>query len=189
MTKTAILWFMRDLRVADTAALSRAARAGRVSPLYVAECLAELRVAPGQLGAPLVLWVGDALEMFEALPAEHDVTQLVRHRETGNAWTFARDRRVAARAWKHAVDWLEMPNSAVVWLLLRRSCPEPIVAVKAAAAMARARVWSVRKGGGLHDEAARLADRRASRSEQGARPHYGRDRKTGPCDRQLKLDL
>lgn len=133
MTKTAILWFKRDLRVADNAALAEAARADRVIPIYiaepglwrqpdasgrqwafVAECLGELRAALGRRGAPLVVRVGDAVAELEALRAAHGVTRLVSHEETGNGWTFARDRRVAAWAAAHGVDWREMPQSAVV---------------------------------------------------------------------------
>ncbi len=113
-----ILWFKRDLRVADHPALARAVAIGApVIPLYVAEpeywalpdssarhwafvaeCLSELCAALAGLGAPLAIRRGDSVEVLEGLRAAHGVTQLVSHEETGNLWTFARDRRVAAWA-------------------------------------------------------------------------------------------
>jgi deoxyribodipyrimidine photo-lyase len=129
---TTILWFKRDLRVTDHPALARAA-GDAVLPLYVvepeywrlpdtshrqwaftAECLAELREALGRLGAPLVVRVGDAVEVLEGLRVAHGVTDLVSHEETGNLWTYARDRRVGAWARETGVRWTEVPQSGVV---------------------------------------------------------------------------
>ena len=135
-----ILWFKRDLRVSDHPALALAAAAGGpVLPIYVvepeywrlpdtshrqwaftAECLAELREALGRLGAPLVVRVGDAVEVLEGLRAAHGVTELVSHEETGNLWTYARDRRVGAWARAAGVRWTELPQSGVVRRLASR---------------------------------------------------------------------
>lgn len=128
-----ICWFKRDLRVADHAALARAAAGGRrVIPLYVAEpgywalpdtsarqwafaaeSLVELRAALGALGAPLVVRVGDAVRELEALRAEHGVDALVSHEETGNLWTYARDLAVGRWAREAGVAWTELQGSAV----------------------------------------------------------------------------
>jgi deoxyribodipyrimidine photo-lyase len=130
---TRILWFKRDLRIADHSALARAAtEGGPVLPLFVvepdywrlpdtshrqweftAECLADLRTALGRLGAPLVIRVGDAVEVLEGLRGAHVVTEIVSHEETGNLWTYARDRRVAAWARARGVRWTELPQSGV----------------------------------------------------------------------------
>jgi deoxyribodipyrimidine photo-lyase len=131
---TTILWFKRDLRVSDHPALVHAgARGGPVLPLYIvepdywrlpdtshrqwaftADCLADLRDALGRLGTPLVVRVGEARAVLESLRAAHGVTALVSHEETGNLWTFARDRRVAAWARERGVAWVELPQSGVV---------------------------------------------------------------------------
>jgi deoxyribodipyrimidine photo-lyase len=134
---TTVLWFKRDLRVSDHPALVHAAaRGGPVLPLYIvepdywrlpdtshrqwaftADCLADLRDALGRLGTPLVVRVGEARAVLESLRAAHGVTALVSHEETGNLWTFARDRRVAAWARERGVAWVELPQSGVVrWL-------------------------------------------------------------------------
>jgi deoxyribodipyrimidine photo-lyase len=137
---TRILWFKRDLRIADHSALARAATAGGpVLPLFVvepdywrlpdtshrqweftAECLADLRTALGRLGAPLVVRVGDAVEVLDRLAQGHGAARLVSHEETGNLWTFARDRRVAAWARGAGLPWDELAQSGVVRRLASR---------------------------------------------------------------------
>lgn len=129
-----ILWFKRDLRVEDNPALAAAAAGGGVVlPLYivepdfwaqpdcaarqwrfVAECLAQLRDNLARLGAPLLVRVGDAVEVLEGLREGHGVTRLVSHQETGNLWTFARDKRVADWAQGQGVDWQDCPQPGVI---------------------------------------------------------------------------
>ena len=112
-----LVWYKRDLRVHDHAPLREAAARGAVLPLYVAEPaywalpdtsgrqwaavadgLRELRDDLAALGQPLVVRAGDVVEVLAALHARHGLAALWSHEETGNAWTFARDRRVAAWA-------------------------------------------------------------------------------------------
>ncbi|MGR3492920.1 MAG: deoxyribodipyrimidine photo-lyase/cryptochrome family protein [Shimia sp.] len=131
-----ILWYKRDLRVSDHAAASAAAAAGPVVCLYVvepgywalpdtsgrqwafvSECLEDLRT---QLEVPLLVRVGDAVDALEAVRAEVGATDLFSHEETGNGWTFARDRRVADWARSRGVSWHEYPQSGVVRRLAKR---------------------------------------------------------------------
>ncbi|MFP4327318.1 MAG: FAD-binding domain-containing protein [Paracoccaceae bacterium] len=140
MSGATLVWFKRDLRVSDHAALTRASDAGRaVLPLFIVEpeawrqpdaaarhhaflreCLDDLTPRLAALGAPLVLRVGDAVEVLEALRLRHGITDLTSHEETGNGWSYARDRRVAAWARAQGVRWLELPQSGVVRRLARR---------------------------------------------------------------------
>lgn len=134
-----LVWFKRDLRVHDHPALALAAGLGRVLPLcivepdywrlpdtaarqwaFTAESLAGLRDDLGRLGAPLVVRVGDAVEVIARLVRQHRITRIVSHQETGNLWTFARDRRVAEWARGAAVDWTELPQCGVVRRLAGR---------------------------------------------------------------------
>ncbi|MFP4239540.1 MAG: FAD-binding domain-containing protein [Rhodosalinus sp.] len=137
---TAILWFKRDLRVADHPALARAAASGLpVLPLYIvepdlwaqpdasgrhyaflAETLAALRGDLARLGADLVVRVGAAVQVLEALRRTHGATHLFSHEETGNAWTYARDRAVGGWARAQGVVWEELPQSGVVRRLQSR---------------------------------------------------------------------
>lgn len=127
-----LVWFKRDLRTHDHAPLCAAAARGRVLPLYVAEpgywalpdtsgrqwaataeALQELRDALARLGQPLVVRTGDVVEVLDALHREHGLAGLWSHEETGNGWTFRRDRRVAAWARDRGIPWQECPNGGV----------------------------------------------------------------------------
>jgi deoxyribodipyrimidine photo-lyase len=128
-----LLWFKRDLRLADHPAFALGAETGPVLPLYVvepdywalpdtsarqwaftAECLTDLRADLAAFGAPLVVRVGDAVEVLARLCRQHRIGRIVSHEETGNLWTYARDRRVAVWARGAGIDWVEVPQSGVV---------------------------------------------------------------------------
>ncbi|MEL7516926.1 MAG: FAD-binding domain-containing protein [Pseudomonadota bacterium] len=128
-----LLWFKRDLRVSDHAALSFAAEQGAVLPLYifepaywaepdvsgrqfdfVLESVPDLRAQLARLGAKLCVRVGDAVDVLEDLRAQYGIAALVSHEETGNAWTYSRDRAVAEWAGGQGVTWTELAQSGVV---------------------------------------------------------------------------
>ena len=134
-----LVWFKRDLRVADHPALALAAGMGAVLPVNIVEpdywalpdtsarqwaftedCLTDLRAALAGLGAPLVVRAGDAVEMLGKLCRAHRISRIISHEETGNLWTFARDRRVRAWARQAGIDWVELPQSGVVRCLKGR---------------------------------------------------------------------
>ena len=133
MAGTVICWFKRDLRIADHPALARAAHLGPVLPLYIvepdlwaqpdaagrhyaflSEALDSLRAELAGIGLPLVIRTGDAVTVLEDLRSQHDVTHLVSHEETGNGWSFTRDRRVADWARMQSVTWTELPQCGVM---------------------------------------------------------------------------
>jgi deoxyribodipyrimidine photo-lyase len=128
-----LVWFKRDLRIHDHPALTLAAGCGAVLPVYVvepemwaqpdasarqwevvAESLAGLREDLARVGAPLVVRVGEAVQVLAGLCKRHGVTRIVSHEETGNIWTYARDRRVAAWTRTAGIEWMEVPQSGVV---------------------------------------------------------------------------
>lgn len=127
-----LIWFKRDLRTHDHPALSHAAALGPILPLYIvepeywrlpdtsarqwgftAECLEDLRSQLSDLGAPLLVRVGEAQEVLERIYRQHAITRIVSHEETGNAFTYARDRKVAAWARAAGIRWDELPQSNV----------------------------------------------------------------------------
>ncbi len=133
MSATVICWFKRDLRIVDHPALDHAARLGRIVPLYIVEpgmwtqpdaagrhyhflreTLESLAAELSGMGLPLVIRVGDAASVLEDLREMHGATHLVSHEETGNGWSFARDRRVADWARTHSVVWTELPQCGVM---------------------------------------------------------------------------
>ena len=91
MAESIIVWFRRDLRVADNPALHAAARCGTVIPIYIDEpparwslgaasrfwlhqSLAALAAALATCGSPLVLRRGDPFAVLSALIAETGAT-------------------------------------------------------------------------------------------------------------------
>jgi deoxyribodipyrimidine photo-lyase len=139
MAPIVILWFKRDLRIADHPALVRAAGMGAVLPVYiaepsvwqaadasgrqwafVAESLTELRAALGRLGQPLIVRMGEAVPVLAALAEATGAGDIISHEETGTTLTFARDRAVAAWARGAGIRWTELPQSGVVRRLATR---------------------------------------------------------------------
>lgn len=135
---TTVVWFKRDLRLADHPALMRACDLARdsgapVLPLYVIEpefwaqpdasarhygflleSLEDLRHALRQHGADLTLRVGEAVEILRHLHQQIGFDRIVSHEETGNSWTFARDRAVAGWCRDTGVQWEELAQCGVV---------------------------------------------------------------------------
>lgn len=135
-----IVWFKKDLRTFDHAPLFNAAQAGPVLPLYVIEpelwqqpdmsgrhfsfleeCLASLRDDLLTLNAPLIIKVGDIIDILGDLKSRHGVGALWSHEETGNGWTFERDKRVAAWCRANGVHWHEARQTGVVRRLKGRT--------------------------------------------------------------------
>ncbi len=85
---------------------------------FVAETLAELRDELGRRGQPLVVRQGPVIDVLTALKNGGVLDALWSHEETGNAWTFARDRAVADWCRANAVRWHEVQNHGV-WRRLK----------------------------------------------------------------------
>jgi deoxyribodipyrimidine photo-lyase len=134
-----LVWFKRDLRVQDHAPLAEAAARGPVLPLYVIEpglwaqpdasgrhwafireSLLELRAVLAERGAALVVRVGEMPGVLSALHARHPGFTLWSHEETGNGWTYARDRAVADWCRAQGVVWEQRRQTGVIRRLARR---------------------------------------------------------------------
>lgn len=128
-----LVWFKRDLRLEDHAALHRAAAQGPVLGLVVYEpslwghvdssgrhaafyrdCLAEFRLDCQKAGLRLLLALGEMPDLLQRLREILGPFCLHSHEETGNWESYARDRRV--RAWCKATQtqWFEQPQNNVV---------------------------------------------------------------------------
>jgi deoxyribodipyrimidine photo-lyase len=137
-----VVWFKRDLRVDDHAALARAvetADGGGLLALFLDEpevvaqpewtamhgrflrdCLHDLDAALRARGSRLVVRCGEAVAALERLRRETGFTRLFAHEETGTAVTYARDRRVRAWARGTGVSFEELPQTGVVRRLADR---------------------------------------------------------------------
>ncbi|MGB0682310.1 MAG: FAD-binding domain-containing protein [Magnetovibrionaceae bacterium] len=121
-----LVWFKRDLRVADHRPLFEATRSGPALGLYIIEpglwsqpdaserqwlfirdSLAELREDLAAIGVPLLVRRGEAIEVLESLRSSLNLAALYAHEETGNAWTFERDKAVGRWARSQGLRWTE----------------------------------------------------------------------------------
>jgi deoxyribodipyrimidine photo-lyase len=128
-----LMWFKRDLRVADHPALAIASMSGPVLPVYVvepdywalpdtsarqwgatADALVDLRQDLASMGGDLIIKTGEVVEVLSRLCRQHQIHRIVSHIETGNLWTYARDRRVAAWAKGAGIGWEEVAQNGVV---------------------------------------------------------------------------
>lgn len=135
-----IVWFKRDLRTADHRALAQASRAGPVMPLFVIEpelwlqsdmsgrhwafvreCIAELREDLAALGQPLIVRTGNVIDLFERARRRYGNIKLWSHEETGNGWTYGRDKQVSLWARANNIVWTELRQSGVIRKLKTRN--------------------------------------------------------------------
>ena len=137
--ETQLVWFKRDLRVVDHAALHAAAVRGPVQCLFVIEpslwaggdaahrhygflreCLRDLDAALQRLGVALQVVHGEVVAVLDRLHATRPFAALHSHEETGNDLSYRRDRAVARWCRAHGVAWHEYPQFGVVRRLADR---------------------------------------------------------------------
>lgn len=129
-----IVWFKRDLRIVDHAPLAYAANQGLpVLPLFIAEpsvlkskthdpahwtftqqSLSALRERLAALGQPLVIRVGEVVQVFSALRRQVTIGQIVAHEETTDLKRFARDKKVRAWSRENGIPFKEFANNGIV---------------------------------------------------------------------------
>ena len=128
-----LVWFKRDLRTVDHRPLSEASRSGTVLPLYVAEpaywrqpsssarqweaiagTLSELSLRLSRLGSPLFVRTGDAVDVMAWINERYGITRVLAHEETGDGWTFERDKSVRAFCRDNGIAFVEFPKFGVV---------------------------------------------------------------------------
>lgn len=135
-----IVWFKRDLRVRDHAPLYTATQSEIPTlPLYIVEpdywqqqfasrrhwhflydCLHELRSDCQKLGQSLCVRVGNVTAVLDDLAQHYSIQQIHAHEETGNGWTYARDKAVIRWCKEQSVPMHEYPSNGVVRRLKNR---------------------------------------------------------------------
>ncbi len=134
-----VVWFKRDLRIVDHAALAAAARQGPVLCIYVVEpslwaqpdaarqhyefileSLREVYRALRRLGGRLHVVTGEVVDVLARLYAARPFSAVYAHEETGNRHTYARDLAVGRWCAAQGVAWREFPQFGVVRRLADR---------------------------------------------------------------------
>jgi deoxyribodipyrimidine photo-lyase len=135
-----IVWFKRDLRIHDHAPLHQASHGDTpVLPLYIVEpdywqqhfasrrhwhfifdCLQELREDCLKLGQPLIVRIGEAVNVLNQLNAEYAIQGIYSHEESGNDWTYQRDKAVINWCKNYKKPFHESPCNGVVRRLKSR---------------------------------------------------------------------
>ena len=133
-----LVWLKRDLRLHDHAPLAEASRRCRdgESALavyvretdywatdkasedqwgFVAECLRKLAAGLDKIGGRLLIAEAPSAEaVFEALFKRYEITELLCHQETGNGWTFDRDKRVFLLCRERGIPVVEFLQNGVL---------------------------------------------------------------------------
>lgn len=111
-----ILWFKRDLRVKDNEALIESLKDRDILPIYIVEkelwrqkthserqwqfckeSLIDLRNSLENIGQPLIIRTGKVIEIFDEISNKFNVKGIYSHQETGDYFTYKRDKEV--RKW------------------------------------------------------------------------------------------
>ena len=132
MSATQVVWFKRDLRLHDHAALYTAAAGGPVLALYVIEpelwsqpsastrhwqviqaALIDLEQVIAQHGGKLCVRIGAMEEVLVELQEALGHFDLLAHEEIGECWSFQRDKAVAAWCAGAGISFTELPQFGV----------------------------------------------------------------------------
>ena len=135
-----LVWFKRDLRCEDHAALTKAAQLGPVRCIYVQEpklwdqpdvalqhfefikeSLQDLDADLRQRGGQVEIHVGEVSDVLTKIWQQNPFQGIHSHEETGNQFTYARDEQVAAWCESHNISWVEYPQFGVLRGLKNRN--------------------------------------------------------------------
>ncbi len=128
-----LVWLKRDLRWQDHAPLAHASACGPIRVMYVVEpdlwrqpdaslqhlafireSLQDMHETFQQDSGAVEVFHGEILEVLTSIWQLHRFEHLYSHEETGNAFTYQRDRAVARWCRSHGVTWHEFPQFGVV---------------------------------------------------------------------------
>jgi deoxyribodipyrimidine photo-lyase len=136
----ALVWFKRDLRVRDQAALAQALHFEQALALVVIEpawlaspecdprhvgflldCVTGLQRELAARGLTLIVRSGAMPQVLQDLQHEFAFTHLFSSEETGPGWSYQRDLAVADWCRSQGVVWTELPQTGVVRRLRSRN--------------------------------------------------------------------
>ena len=137
-----VVWFKRDLRTKDHPPLLAASLSDRqVLCLFVIEnerlelsdtsaihinwelkCAEELSKDLKKIGLDMHFHVGDIIEILEKIEQKYGIERLLSHEETGNSWSYDRDKKVSKWCNEKNIVWKEFPYNGVIRRLKDRDC-------------------------------------------------------------------
>ena len=134
-----VVWFKRDLRIQDHAALFEACEQGQVLPIFtwdsnvwdgddyatqhqmfVKECLVSLKNDLQTIGLSLLEAHSGIIEILEHISQFYLIGGMHSHEETGNGNSYQLDKAVASWCKAQNVNWHEYPQNGVVRRLKSR---------------------------------------------------------------------
>ena len=135
-----LVWFKRDLRCEDHAALVEAAKLGPIRCIYVLEptlwlqadvalqhfefireSLQELDVQLRLRGGTLEIHEGEVIEVLTKIWQDCPFQGLHSHQEIGNGFTYSRDQELGRWCQSHSIHWGEYPQFGVTRGLKNRN--------------------------------------------------------------------
>jgi deoxyribodipyrimidine photo-lyase len=135
-----LVWFKRDLRCEDHAALVEAAKLGPIRCIYVIEpalwlqpdvslqhfefireSLQDLDTKLRELGGTLEIHEGELIEVLTKIWQANPFRGIHSHQETGNRFTHTRDQEVNKWCQSHSIQWSEYPQFGVTRGLKNRN--------------------------------------------------------------------
>ncbi len=128
-----LVWLKRDLRFGDHRPILEACQSGPTVVLYgfepklwampemdrshfdfIVKSLQDLSGRLRKIGGRLCIRVGELPEIFVDIARTADIAGLYSHEETGNGFTYDRDRRVAKWARQMGIPWKQFSQNGVV---------------------------------------------------------------------------
>ena len=135
-----LVWLKRDIRLSDHRPITEACQAGPTVILYVFEpklwampemdrshfdfirqSLHELSAKLEELGGRLAIRVGELPDVLVDISRDFTIAKLYSHEETGNGFTYDRDRLVSKWARNAGIDWQQYHHNGVVRRLKGRN--------------------------------------------------------------------
>ena len=134
-----ICWFKKDLRVVDNEALYESSKDYDVLPIYILEkekwqqlshsyrqwqfckeCLIDLKEDLYFMGQPLIIRIGDVIDIFEEIKKTFKIKGVYSHQETGDFLSYERDKKVRKWLKENDIPWNEFLQFGVFRGSLKR---------------------------------------------------------------------
>ena len=129
-----VVWFKKDLRTYDHSPLIEAAKSNipvlclfaleperfeleDVDPIHIQWDLnnaIELSKSLEEIGGSLHFEVNDIVTTLNKINSEFGIARILSHEETGNSWSFRRDKNVLNWCIKQGIEWIEFPTNGVI---------------------------------------------------------------------------